>query len=116
MQTLLVTLFRRLRIGVLLLAGGRARCWFYFGLSEPVFRLGITIYDINAAHERRQPCGRSRGARYSSLQVLDEGWTAKQVRAERAVQGGVYLSRDHSHASLVRTAFSISCGAGALAV
>ena len=54
--------------------------------------------------------------RYSSLQVLDEGWTAKQVRAERAVQGGVYLSRDHSHASLVRTAFSISCGAGALAV
>ena len=54
--------------------------------------------------------------RYSSLQVLDEGWTAKQVRAEQAVQGGFYLSRDHPHASLVHTVISISCGAGALAV
>jgi len=26
--------------------------------------------------------------RYSSLQVLDEGWTAKQVRAEQAIQQG----------------------------
>ena len=54
--------------------------------------------------------------RYSSLQVLDEGWTAKQVRAEQAIQQGFYLSRDHPHASLVHTAISISCGAGALAV
>ena len=49
--------------------------------------------------------------RYSSLQVLDEGWTAKQVRAEQAVQGRFYPSRDHPHASLVHAAISISCGA-----
>ena len=44
--------------------------------------------------------------RYSSLQVLDEELRSKTGSAEQAVQGGVYLSRDHPHASLTHTAIS----------
>jgi len=36
--------------------------YLYYGGSEPEILHGITIYDINAAHTRRQPCGRSRRA------------------------------------------------------
>ena len=100
LQTLVVTLFRRLRIAVLqqstLLVTISAYPSQFFDMALQA--LAYMPHTNNGSHAAA-PAAR----RYSSLQVLGEGWTAKQVRAERAVQGGLHLSKVHSHPSLMHT-------------
>jgi hypothetical protein len=106
MQTLLVTLSRRLRLPcvAVLLQGWRCAAGYCFGLSESVFRHCITIVCICGRTESPSAM-RPRAARRVQL-ACKCSMGAKQVSAEQAVQAGFYLSKDHPHASLVHTAIS----------
>ena len=102
-QTLLVTLSRRLRIAVLLAAGLEVRCWLLMRLIRTgLFDMAFTKYIKRMARTRHSSPPVARGRAHdafncarSEQQEQPNRWTSKSSGQASC------LSRDHSHASLM---------------